>query len=309
MPQLVITPEAVSGDFRAGSMSWRRALSQEAKSPATIRSYMSTVTRLGDFLAERGMPTAPVAITAEYLREYLAEPMAPASARLRYQGLRGWFAYLVGEGELTSNPMATIKPVPVPDTDAGRPFVSEASFDKMLATCRKRRPPSFLDRRDLAILLVLRSSGMRRAECAMLLTDDIDTDTGMATIRRGKGGDSRRARFSSEAAIALIRYIEARKGRGSKSPRLWLGLRGQPLTVQSLGAMVERRGREAGVGHVTPHQLRHAFAHALKAKGASDEDLMALGGWRNRNMVARYGKAARWERASDTYDRLVERDD
>ena len=73
--------------------------------------------------------------------------------------------------------------------------------------------------------------------------------------------------------------------------------------------MVERRGRQAGVGHVTAHQLRHAFAHDLKSKGASDEVLMALGGWRNVKMIERYGKAAKWERASEAYDRLMGEED
>ncbi len=258
----------------------------------------------GTFLTGQGMPTAPAAISAEHVREFLNLPYAPASARLRYQGLRGWFSYLVAEGELKDSPMKGIKPIVVPEDDAGRPFVSDAALDRMLATCRKHKPPTFLDRRDLAILLVLRSSGMRRAQCAMLMLEDIDTDAGRALIRRGKGGDPRRARFSPEAAVALIRYIEARKSKAGKSGRLWVGLQGQPLSIAALGAMVERRGRMAGVGHVTPHQLRHAFAHDLKAKGATDEILMALGGWRNAKMVQRYGKAAKWERASDAYDRL-----
>ena len=101
----------------------------------------------------------------------------------------------------------------MPDTDAGRPFVSDTDFAKMLATCRKRKPPSFLDRRDLAILQVLRSSGIRRAECANLLVTDVATDSGTLIIHRGKGGDSRRARFSTDAAVALIRYLEVRRDR------------------------------------------------------------------------------------------------
>lgn len=308
MDTVVLTPDAVSGDFRAGMMSWERALRQEGKSPATIRSYMGTLRALGHYLTRTGMPTAPAAMTAEHIREFLALPMAPASARLRYQGLRGWFAYLVGEGEITTSPMATIKPTTVPETDAGRPFVSDADLAKMLATCRKRKPPLFLDRRDLAILLLLRSSGMRRAECAMLTVDDVNTEAGTAIIRRGKGGDSRHARFTSDASVALIRYLEARKARAGKSNRLWIGLAGSPLSIGSLGAMVERRGRMAGVGHVTAHQLRHAFAHDLKAKGATDEVLMALGGWRNVKMITRYGKAAKWERASAAYDRMMSDD-
>ena len=48
-----------------------------------------------------------------------------------------------------------------------------------------------------------------------------------------------------------------------------------------------------------PHALRHTFAHNLKAAGVGDENLMALGRWRDAKSMFRYGKSTREVRARE----------
>ena len=52
------------------------------------------------------------------------------------------------------------------------------------------------------------------------------------------------------------------------------------------------------------HAFRHTWAHAFRAAGGNEGDLMLLGGWRSRAMLDRYGKAATADRAADAYGRL-----
>jgi hypothetical protein len=68
--------------------------------------------------------------------------------------------------------------------------------------------------------------------------------------------------------------------------------------------MLKRRGAEAGIADLHPHAFRHTWAHAFRAAGGDEGDLMLLGGWRSRAMLDRYGKTAAADRAADAYRRL-----
>ncbi|HEV8423890.1 MAG TPA: tyrosine-type recombinase/integrase [Actinomycetes bacterium] len=66
----------------------------------------------------------------------------------------------------------------------------------------------------------------------------------------------------------------------------------------------KHRGADAGISDLHPHVFRHTWAHAFRAAGGNEGDLMLLGGWRSRAMLDRYGKAAAADRAADAYRRL-----
>jgi integrase len=76
------------------------------------------------------------------------------------------------------------------------------------------------------------------------------------------------------------------------------------LSADGVDATLERRGAEAGIADLHPHAFRHTWAHAFRAAGGNEGDLMLLGGWRSRAMLDRYGKAAAANRAADAYRRL-----
>jgi integrase len=68
--------------------------------------------------------------------------------------------------------------------------------------------------------------------------------------------------------------------------------------------VLKRRGAEAGIADLHPHAFRHTWALAFRVAGGNEDDLMLLGGWRNRAMLDRYGRAAAADRAADAYRRL-----
>jgi hypothetical protein len=79
-------------------------------------------------------------------------------------------------------------------------------------------------------------------------------------------------------------------------PHLWLGQKGR-MTTSGITQVLRRRGRAAGVDRLHPHLFRHTYAHEALSAGMQEGEVMALAGWRSREMLSRYAKSAERERA------------
>lgn len=305
MSLVAITPE-VSGDYRAAVLGWHGALLAADKSPNTIKIYLNTTRFLADHLLSRGVPTRPDLITGEHIRDYLSTIPTPATRRLRFQSLGTFFRYLLREGEITVNPMEKVDSPQVPDDEAARTFLTAGDFDRMLATCKKGRLASFIDRRDRALLMLMRHAGLRRTEASDLRLVEVFPDQGYLLVVKGKGRKARTAAFNRDTGAAVLQYLSrrdeqiAKVGRGDNG-YLWISESGAKLSGEAVGAMVTRRSKLAKVGTVSAHELRHLWADQLKRAGVSDESLMSLGGWADAKILARYGRALRRERALEEY--------
>jgi site-specific recombinase XerD len=120
----------------------------------------------------------------------------------------------------------------------------------------------------------------------------------------GKGGRFRANPIGSKAVRAVDRYLTTRRRHPDhESPALWLGGQGR-LTSYGVAEAVKRRARQAGIGEVHVHQLRHSVAHYLRLRGMDDDSVLRLMGWRDRSMLHRYGSSAADERAHEAYKRL-----
>jgi integrase len=229
-----------------------------------------------------------------------------AYASNQYRALQQFFKWLSGEDGLP-DPMAGLRP---PRVTAGLvPVFTGTELVLLERACAGRR---FAERRDAAIIAVLKASGIRLSELAGIGYDpldqrhsDIDLWQREITVR-GKGGRPRIVKISHDTARAVDRYLRARALHPQAwRPQLWLGTGSRgPLTASGIYQAVARRGRQAGVD-VWPHRFRHHFSHTWLERGGPEGDLMELNGWSSPQMLARYGASARSARARRTYDRIM----
>lgn len=285
---------------------WETSLKAGRKSPRTVRAYTDGARRFRAFLAGTGMPTAPTKITREHIEAYMVslEGHSDSTAATHYRNVQQLFKWLHEEGEITAHPMARMSPPKI--GEKAIPVIPEHDRAALLKTCAPGQ--SFEDRRDEAIIRLYLATGLRLEEGVNLAMDSLDRETRQLLIH-GKGNRTRIVVVPAAPLKALDRYLRLRRRhRYASLPWLWLGPRGQ-FTKSGVSLMLRRRSKLARIEPpIHPHQLRHTWAHELKAKGMAADEQMYLGGWKTMQMLNRYASSAVGERARASLDRLSEQD-
>lgn len=173
--------------------------------------------------------------------------------------------------------------------------LSRQEQDALWRSCLDDDRP--IARRDLAILTLL-LTGPRRAECVALDLADVNATSGEVTIRSGKGRKDRTIYIPHAALPHLQSWVEIR---GYKAGPFLLPMlkSGQPafrrLSEQRMWGILTLRAEQAGIPHVSPHDLRRTFATEAHEQGVDTTIVQRLMGHSNPSTTARYDR--RGERA------------
>lgn len=281
-------------DLAALAESWLVHLRAERKSPATLRIYRAGVRAYLAWCAENGQPAIlDRNLLAAFTADLLDLGAEPATAQARHLAVRRFGRWLAAEGELATDPLAGMRP---PKLDAKVvPVLSDDQLRRLVKACEGK---TLRDRRDEALVRLMLETGLRAGEVVALRLEDVDVGGGTLLVRRGKGGAGRLVPFSAQTARALDRYLRLRRGHVlADTSALWLGERSQGLHYDGLYRALRKRAVTAGIPRFSPHQLRHTAASRWLAAGGSEGGLMAVAGWRRRDMIDRYAAATRASRA------------
>lgn len=190
------------------------------------------------------------------------------SIQRRLAAVRAFFTFLQREGALKRNPALEIRA-----PKAAKRLPHTLDVDQM-AQLLAFKPGNALEVRDLALMELFYSAGIRLAELTGLTLKDLDLAAGEARVL-GKGSRERIAPIGRKAARALKRWLEERASVARPDcDALFVGRNGRALTPRAVQLRVAARARAQGLPQrVHPHLFRHSFAtHLLE----SSHDLRAV---------------------------------
>ncbi len=203
---------------------------------------------------------------AAFLSQRKTDGLNAASLRITTVHLKVFFRWLVTKGLLEMDPA---EPLLAPRPDMTLPETLHASeLVKLLDSIDSSVP---LGRRDLAILELFYSSGLRLSELCKARLEMMDFEEGFLRIT-GKGGKTRIVRVGHKACEAIAVYLTNERPdlvTKKTSSHIFISVRGGPLSPDRVRQIVKERAKLAGIDqNVYPHLLRHSFATHLLEGGA-----------------------------------------
>ena len=248
----------------------------EGCSEKTLSYYRQTIVSMLS-----GIDKEPQEIVTEDLRKYLTEyQTSRKSSKVTIDNIRrilsSYFSWLEDEDYIVKSPVRRIHKVKTAKV------IKETYTDEALEIMRD----NCCNVRDLAMIDLLASSGMRVGEMSALNRDDINFNERECVVF-GKGSKERIVYFDARTKIHLQNYLESRS---DSNPALFVSLASPHGRLQIGG--IERRLRELGrrldLPRVHPHKFRRTFATAAIDKGMPIEQVQQLLGHQKIDTTMRY---------------------
>ena len=266
---------------------FRRYLEIERQaSPHTVEGYLRDLRQFGEIVADDPDFAGWLAVTPDEARTYLAALFtrgeAKSSIQRKLSSLRSFYRYLLREGKIGASPFAAIV---TPRKERKLPeILSVSGIDRLTAAvgehwreaaangaARDAESAEFAAARDLAMIELLYSAGMRVGEAVALNYADLDLANGAVRVH-GKGKKERLGLLGGPAIEAIRAYLPLRRrtgaGREPEAP-VFVNHLGGRLTARSFQRALKPYLLRAGLPpDITPHKLRHSFATHMLDAGA-----------------------------------------
>ena len=220
-------------------------------------------------------------IQTEDLRSYLINYQnEKQSSRVTIDNIRrilsSFFSWLEDEDYILKSPVRRIHKVKTA-TNIKETYTDE-DLEKMRDNCTERR--------DLAIIDMLASTGMRVGEMVLLNRNDIDFNE-RECIVLGKGSKERVVYFDARTKIHLQDYLRSRT---DDNPALFVSLKSpyERLKIGGVEVRLREFGKQLGLQRVYPHKFRRTLATTAIDKGMPIEQLQQLLGHRKIDTTLQY---------------------
>lgn len=236
----------------------------EGCSERTIQYYGTTINKM------LGMVTDPIRkITTEQIREFLSEYQkinncSKVTVDNVRRNISSFFSWLEEENYILKSPMRRIHKIKT--NQQVKEVISDEDIEKLRDNCPCQR--------DLAIIDLLYSTGIRVGELVNLNITDIDLDARECVVF-GKGGKERKVYFDAKAKLHVQEYIDSRT---DSNPALFVTLDSphDRLKISGVEIRVRQLGRQLSLQRIFPHKFRRSTATRAIDKGMPIEQVQKL---------------------------------
>ncbi|MDX1994035.1 MAG: site-specific integrase [bacterium] len=241
------------------------------------------------------------------VRSRLAQKYSVATANRMLSALRGVLKEAWRLGQMSAEEyqravdVQNIKGSTVP---SGREL-SQAEIRRLVEICQTDESPAGV--RDIAIVGLLYTCGLRRAELVALNVADFDPDEGKLIVRAGKGRKQRTVFVSGGALSALLAWLALLPG---SSPALFIPVlksgrfAERRMNAQSIYDLLKKRATQAGVKEFSPHDFRRTFVGEMLNRGVDIATVANIAGHASVDTTRRYDR-----RPEETKKRAAEKMD
>lgn len=211
----------------------------------------------------------------DYLFELMKKNQARSYIRLQFAAFRTFFRFLVERKNLRKDPVRELQ---LPKPEKKLPLVlTGPQIDELLSaplrTPKEKAAPRWMPLRDVAILELFYSSGLRLGELASLNVADLDIYTESVRVL-GKG---RKERVCPVGAPALEAVSHYRSSANIQTGPLFLNKSRRRISPRSIWLILKRYLRHTSIPiALSPHKLRHSFATHMLDRGADLRSVQAL---------------------------------
>lgn len=248
----------------------------EGCSDRTISYYETTINKMLE-----SFDTPACDLGTEEIRSYLSDYQQKAGvSRVTVDNVRriisSFYSWLEDEDHIIKSPVRRIKRVKAP-----QPIKETYSDEVVEILCDNCGSP-----RNLVLIDLLRSTGMRVGELVSLDRSSIDT-INRECIVHGKGNKDRIVYFDAKTKVHIENYLSTRMDSSealfvsSKAPH-------ERLQIGGVEALLRKLGRELDLGRVHPHKFRRTLATKAIDKGMPIEQVQVLLGHKKIDTTLRY---------------------
>lgn len=296
------------------------------QSAYTLRNYEQALTEVSSFYLGQGKTPSWDTLHQRDFRSYLYDlqqtrQLQPSSIRIRFSALRSFFKYLMNKDLLKENPVARMTlpkmarrlpkflsqeqvlkflaaPMEIYREEKARESSNKSSEKSSKKRGKKKAEWQYL--RDMTLLEVTYSTGMRVSELIAMEFEDIDYAS--LSVRVMGKGKKERIVILGQPAIDALKLYQQMVPFKLQSEVVFVNEQGKGISARSVQLLFKKYLAYAGLDQtLSPHKLRHSFATHMLDEGADLRSVQELLGHENLSTTQIYTQVTA-ERLRKSYE-------